>query len=1070
MNCKDLLKKLNEYKQLNRELEQASLNYSNFELKAESEIATRFDTLASNIQRFCGSDSFRSVIKNFCYLYSDILSVLGGNLVYRGIVQSPMLFYYDNASTIAEQCVNAIKSSFRVLAQKNGNTDAEIKKLCVSFTTLRTLNARIGELKVQALKNALAEEKQRIETIKKKINTLLKECPELAQPEKIEEQLANVKENIQNDVDSFHFKNIVVADDYASEIKLPFAKSTASDEYETGIAYWNPTKDGILHVSIPSGRYEIASDFIIALTMQFLHSYPLMKKQILYCCQNSLSRMDTFLKALKDVCNESVFFNGIEQLEADMFYQSISECLKDLRNEAKRRASLMDSVFAETIYEYNVTESADIISPILVFLHDYPTGFSGCRDLGYFFRECARYGVFCVVLQTGFGENHISNGICDPAQYRSISCELGEDGHININGTVYESVFVEKMSIRPLLQNLVANAEKGKKNTYLSYEDIGFGKTDRNADGYSTKISIPIGKVNNKLFSLDFATAPSEEDQEKGIKTPLAYLVVGGPGSGKSTLIDSLVINGSMAYSPDDLIFYLLDFKDGVTASFYDGDDAIPHVRMIAAQSKEEDSDIILSGLIAEKERRNELFKACGTADIAGYNSKSDRKMPRIIVIVDECQNLFASDILASKCEKLAREGRSSGIHLVLASQDAKLNMMQHAGKFIDGRFCFFTPEKSDAAQVINHAYTKALNIDVPKGSGLAWMSLENGENCEKIHVAFHGGDKSGNKAEYNRQIREKWKKVNYGINLIKAGENRPLLLSSYSDAANPLVAETPMFANIGENYFDHSVWGFDLSKDTSHSILLLGDNEKPSSDILTSVITSAISIGGEVKLIDESMDLPLASFFGSHPSVTTYTKDDYMTALGEVYEEFERRKQNFRARYKPYFFIINSLYRIDDYRTDKKTEHKETTSSDMANFDGDMMAFYASMTANTSAEKDVSGKTTLLSMLSEAGSVGNMYIIVASNSNLSNDYDERNVFANCGYKILQNDVSAVAYRIMDNSFREKMMDGLNENIVFVSNRGSFSKCRYFQYDWNNEKTRKLIVAAATQRTTEDKA
>ena len=1064
MNCKDLLKSLNEYKRLNRELEQARLDYSNFESKTKCEISVRFDTLASNIQRFCGSESFRSVIKNFCYLYSDILSVSGGNLAYRGCVQPPIAFHCDNASVLAEQCVNDIKSSFRVLAQKNGNADAEIKKLCTSFTTLRTINARVGELKAQAVRNALEEEDHRIETVKQNIRALLYACPELARPEGIEEQLANVWKNIQKDIDRFHFKNLDVVCDYASEIMLPFAKNTFFDEYDTGITYWNPTRDGILHVSLPSGRYEIASDFIIGLTMQFLYSYPLMKKQILYCCQNSLSRMDSFLKALKDVCRESVFFNGIEQLEADTFYQSVSECLRDLRNEVKRRASLMDSVFADTVYEYNATENADIISPILVFLHDYPTGFSGCRDLGYFFRECARYGVFCVVLQTRFGENQISNEICDPAQYRGIRCELGEDGHIDINGAACESIFVEKTSIRPLLEALVANAAKGKKNTYLSYEDIGFGKTDRNADGYCTKISIPIGKVNNKLVSLDFATAPSDEDRKKGIKTPLAYLVVGGPGSGKSTLIDSLVINGSMAYSPDDVIFYLLDFKDGVTASFYDGDDAIPHVRMIAAQSKEEDSDIILSGLIAEKERRNELFKACGTSDIAGYNGKSGKKMPRIIVIVDECQNLFASDILAEKCEKLAREGRSSGIHLVLASQDVKLNMMQHAGKFIDGRFCFFTPQQSDAAQVINHAYTKALNIDVPKGSGLAYMSLENGENCEKIQIAFHGGDKSGNKAEYNRQIREKWKKVNYGINLIKAGENRPLLLSRCADGTNPLISDAPTLANIGENYFDHSVFGIDLSKETSHSMLLLGDREKPSTDILTSVITSAVSVGGEVKLIDESMDLSLASFFGSHLSVTTYTKDDYLSVLGEVYEEFERRKQNFRTRNKPYFFIVNSLYRIDDYRTDKKSESKDSASSDIADFGGDMMAFYASITANAAAGKDVSGKTTLLSMLSEAGSVGNMYIVIASNSNLSNDYDERNVFAGCGYKILQNDVSAVAYQIMDNSFREKMMDGLNENIVFVSNRGSFSKCRYFQYDWSDEKTRRLIVSA-TQRT-----
>lgn len=1064
MNCKDLLKNLNEYKKLNHDLDLAR-HAADHDSQTENEILTRFDTLASNIQRFCGSESFRSVIKNFCYLYADVLAVSGGNLTYKGVVQASLPVRHENASALAEQCVNDVKTAVRVLAQKSGNAENEIKNLCTAFTTLRTINARIEELKAQALQAAQTERDQQIETVKQKINVLLRMYPKLASPERIEAQLEKAKELIQKEIDRFYFKNIDVTNEYSSEIKLPFAKRAVSDEYETGITYWNPTKDGILRVNIPCGRYEIASDFIIGLAMQFMHSYPSMKKQILYCCQDSLSRMDMFLKALKDVCHESVFFNGIEQLEADTFYQSIGECLRDLRNEVKRRASLMDSVFAETIYEYNATENADIMSPILVFLHDYPNGFSGCRDLGYFFRECAKYGVFCVVLQTAFGENHIGNGICDPAQYRNMSCELRENGQICVDEIACESVFVEKTNIRPLLQKIVANAEMGKKSNYLTYEDIGFGKTDHNADGYCTKISIPIGKVNNKLFSLDFATSPSEEDQRKGIKTPLAYLVVGGPGSGKSTLIDSLVINGSMAYSPDDVIFYLLDFKDGVTASFYDGNDAIPHVRMIAAQSKEEDSDIILSGLIAEKERRNTLFKDCGTADIAGYNGKSNKKMPRIIVIVDECQNLFASDILADKCEKLAREGRSSGIHLVLASQDAKLNMMQHAGKFIDGRFCFFTPDKSDAAQVINPAYTKALSVDVPKGSGLAYMSLENGENCEKIQIAFHGGDKSGNKAEYNRQIREKWKKFNYGVNLIKAGEKRPLLLSSYSEEDNPLMPQTPTLANIGENYFDHSTFGIDLSKETSHSILLLGDNEKPSSDILTSVIVRALSVGGEIKLIDESVDLSLATLFGSHPSVTTYTKDSYLSALGEVYEEFERRKQNFRAKYKPYFFIINSLYRIDDYRTDKESEHKDAATAD---FGDDMMAFYASITASASAKKDISGKTTLLSMLSNAGSIGNMYIIVATNSNLSNDYDERNVFSNCGYKILQNDVSAVAYQIMDNSFREKMMNGLNENIVFISNRGSFSKCRYFRIDWNNERTRKLIIAAAQNEQTDN--
>ena len=1068
MNCRELLKKINEYRALTSEREQLSKNYAAFEERKTAEINARYSALADNIQRFCGSDSFRSLIKNFCYLYPDKLSVSGGNLLYRGALPPVPAMSGEDAFALAEQSVNEIKAAGRVLSQKSGDTDAAAKQLSTAFFALRTINAKIGEWKEQAVQSAVSEERAKMEMLNQKAGELLRAYPELQTSEKIEEKLAEVKNNAAAEVDRFRFQEIAAAEGLGKPVCLPFARNTAAGEYESGIEFWNPGKDGILHVNIPGGRYETAPGFIIGLIVQFLYSYPALKTQILYCCQNSLSRMDVFLKTLKDVCKENVFFRGIEQLEADTFYREIGVCFRDLRAELRRRAGLLDESGAKDIYEYNGRGDADVLPPVLIILHDYPTGFSGCRDLGYFFREGAKYGVFCAVLQTGFGKERLGGEISDPSEYDGIHCEMAEDGRIMLGGNACEGVFLEASGVRPLLKELAEKAEKEKKNSYLSYEDIGFGTIDRAAEGYCTKISIPIGKVNNKVFSLDFATSPSEEDLKRGIKTPLAYLVVGGPGSGKSTLIDSLVINGSMAYSPDDLIFYLLDFKDGVTASFYDGEDAIPHVRMIASRSKEEDSDIILSGLLAEKERRNELIKACGAADIAGYNDKSDKKMPRIIVIVDECQNLFASDILAEKCEKLAREGRSSGIHLVLASQDAKLNMMQHAGKFIDGRFCFFTPDKNDAAQVIGARYARSLNVDVPKGSGLAYMSLDNGDNCEKIQIAYHGGDKSGNKAEYNRQIREKWKKVNYGINLIKAGENRPLLLNSYSETANPLLSEKPAVANIGENYFDHSIFGIDFSKPASHSVLLLGDREKPSSDILTSVIVGALSSGGEVKLIDESVEMPLAGFFGSHPCVTVYTKDEYLTALGEVYEEFERRKQNFRAKYKPYFFIVNALYRIDDYKADKTAEQSEgdAGAADIDAFDGDMAAFYASITSKSVSEKSISGKTTLLTMLSEAGNVGNMYIVIASNSNLGNDYDERAVFANCGYKILQKDVGAAAYQIMDNSFREKMMDGLNENIVFISNRGDFSKCRYFQYDWNSEKTKQMVVSAASRKQT----
>ena len=76
---------------------------------------------------------------------------------------------------------------------------------------------------------------------------------------------------------------------------------------------------------------------------------------------------------------------------------------------------------------------------------------------------------------------------------------------------------------------------------------------------------------------------------------------------------------------------------------------------------------------------RGKLLRASGVSNIVEYNHKNpDKKMPRIVFIADECHVMFPSssnkemklyreisDILA----KIAKEGRSQGVHLVLATQ-----------------------------------------------------------------------------------------------------------------------------------------------------------------------------------------------------------------------------------------------------------------------------------------------------------------------------------------------------------------------------------------------------------------
>ncbi|MEM6779020.1 MAG: FtsK/SpoIIIE domain-containing protein [Planctomycetota bacterium] len=151
-------------------------------------------------------------------------------------------------------------------------------------------------------------------------------------------------------------------------------------------------------------------------------------------------------------------------------------------------------------------------------------------------------------------------------------------------------------------------------------------------------------------------------------------LIVGKTGSGKSTLLHSLITAGALRYRPDQLTFYLLDFKKGVEFKIY-ADHPIPQARVIGIESEREFGLSVLTRLDEELARRGEAFRDAGVGELADYRAaRGDDSMPRILLVVDEFQELFTrDDALAADCtarmDRLVRQGRSFGIHIVLSSQ-----------------------------------------------------------------------------------------------------------------------------------------------------------------------------------------------------------------------------------------------------------------------------------------------------------------------------------------------------------------------------------------------------------------
>ena len=150
-------------------------------------------------------------------------------------------------------------------------------------------------------------------------------------------------------------------------------------------------------------------------------------------------------------------------------------------------------------------------------------------------------------------------------------------------------------------------------------------------------------------------------------------LVAGTTGAGKSALLQTLVLSLALAHPPTRLAIALVDYKGG--ASFGACAD-LPHV---VGQVTDLDGTLAtraLAGLRAELARRERTLAAAGSTDLAALwlahdaGATSSAPPPRLLVVVDEFRAMADEhpDFLPGLL-RLAAQGRSLGMHLVLATQ-----------------------------------------------------------------------------------------------------------------------------------------------------------------------------------------------------------------------------------------------------------------------------------------------------------------------------------------------------------------------------------------------------------------
>ncbi len=173
-------------------------------------------------------------------------------------------------------------------------------------------------------------------------------------------------------------------------------------------------------------------------------------------------------------------------------------------------------------------------------------------------------------------------------------------------------------------------------------------------------LQVPLGPI----------TARKMQYLELGRGTLNHGLIVGRTGSGKSNLLHVLITASALKYPPDELRLYLIDLKTVEFTTYRD----LPAAEAVAVDADREFALSVLEGLDLEMRHRMEAFKQVSANDLAEYRDKAQEKLPRILLIVDEFQVLFerqdrVADEAARLLDRLVRQGRAFGIHVLLGSQ-----------------------------------------------------------------------------------------------------------------------------------------------------------------------------------------------------------------------------------------------------------------------------------------------------------------------------------------------------------------------------------------------------------------
>lgn len=318
------------------------------------------------------------------------------------------------------------------------------------------------------------------------------------------------------------------------------------------------------------------------------------------------------------------------------------------------------------VAKYNESKNKVVVPYDVVVVTDYQKCLNEMRDIDALFENGHKGGIYFVLMNN-----------LDFKSDRDIDSLLALKDFYQVLEAESYGNYTKDADIRctPILDNpILAKACFKYINEGAELPQVAAASVDHDkmlSGGFTPidkAIVIPVGSSENGDlvdFTLDTVSH-------------IHCFIIGQSGTGKSVFLHDVIIGAMAKYSPEELELYLMDFKiGGVEFNRYKNE---KHVKALLVDNSDVQITLeILRDISNRMRERGKLLRASGVSNIVEYNQVNpSKKMPRIVFIADECHVMFPSssnkemklyreisDILA----KIAKEGRSQGVHLVLATQ-----------------------------------------------------------------------------------------------------------------------------------------------------------------------------------------------------------------------------------------------------------------------------------------------------------------------------------------------------------------------------------------------------------------